>query len=184
MDPQNQYLKFWCFFFIITYNKSMDCVCPYIWNPAQKYDFMSKIYNLCKNIWFSGILVYVLAYSYTSWHTRIHPGILVYIPAHCLIHSGILFDTFRHTVWYILAYSYTSCHTRIHPVILVYILAYSYTSWHTRIHPGILLYVLAYSYTSWHTRSKSRELVSLALRFLLFPTNNTFVSIICWFSQF
>jgi hypothetical protein len=62
-------------------------------------------------------------------HTRIHPGILVYIPA----------------------YSYTSWHTPIHPGILIYIPAYSYTSWHTRIHSGILVYILAYSYTSWHT---------------------------------
>ena len=46
-------------------------------------------------------------YKDTSWHTRIRPGILIYV----------------------LAYSYTSWHTPIHPGILVYILAYSYTSY-------------------------------------------------------
>ena len=44
------------------------------------------------------------SFSDTSWHTRIHPGILVYILAYSI---------------YILAYSYTSWHTRIHPGILI-----------------------------------------------------------------
>jgi hypothetical protein len=65
-----------------------------IWLPALHYIY----------IYIYSIKLYYIIYKDTSWHTRIHPGILVYI----------------------LAYSYTSWHTPIHPGILVYVLAYSY----------------------------------------------------------
>ncbi|XP_069176508.1 uncharacterized protein [Procambarus clarkii] len=109
-------------------------------------------------------------HPYTSYHPKVDPTILKYIPQpsstsfHLQLHTTILkyilpssstsynLQVHLNIFKYILQSSSTSYHPQEHPTILKYILPSSSTSYNTQVYPTILKSTLYSSSTSYHTQ--------------------------------